>query len=317
LICLVSRLGSDLKRHLDEALWSASELLMKPITVLLDIKPPRTSRGGARSCVFSLFPSLLAIFLLLSHSAVCVAQINYGSFSGATVNYIDVTESSTTGDVLPLFGAPLLSADSLDFNPVGFDAGASGPGGTDNTGSRLTFTIQAQAGRAIPALTFGELGDATLSGVGTDNTFAQATAAGTLTINAVDGAAITPIVRPIALAFTPSGGDYGLASDGGGLPIFHTPWNGSLSLNIAQLLTVEGVSFTLGATNISVDLAGVLAARSEAGTEGLIGKKDFGVTVIPEPSSLALCALAISAAIGVARLRPIHCTSGTAGVNNN
>jgi hypothetical protein len=267
--------------------------------------------------LFWLFPSLLANLLVLSRSSVSIAQINYGSFSGATVNYIDVTETSTTGDPLPLFGAPVLSADSLDFNPVGFDAGAVGAGGMNNTGARVTFRIQAQAGHAIPAITFGESGDAILAGAGTDNTFAQATANGTITINSVDGVAITPVVRPITLALAPSGGDYRLLSDGGGLPIFHTQWNGFLSLNIAQILTNEAIPFSLGATSVSIDLVNFLAAQSEAGTESLIGKKDFGVTVIPEPSSLVLWALAMIAAVGVAKRRSIECTLGTAGVNNN
>jgi hypothetical protein len=260
--------------------------------------------------------SLLAILLFLFDAAVSFAQINYGSFTGASVNYIDVTEQSTTGDGLPLFGTPVFSADSLDFNPAGFDAGATGAGGLDNTGGRLTFTIRAHAGRAIPRIVFSEAGDTTLAGAGTDNTSSQVTASGTITINAVDGAAITPIVQPISLSFTPSGGSFGLATDGGGLPIFHTNWTGSLSIKVAQILTTEGLPFTLGATDVSINLVNTLAARSEAGTEGLIGKKDFGVTVVPEPGSLALFAFAMIAAIGAIKLRTNELTRGSAGVKN-
>jgi hypothetical protein len=250
-----------------------------------------------------LFASLGAILLLLLHSGTSVAQINYGSFTGVTVDYIDVTEQSTTGDPLPLFAAPVLSADSIDFNPAGFDAGGAGAGGLDNVGARLTFTIQAHAGEVIPIIVFGEAGETTMAGAGTDNTSTEVTANGTITISAVDGAAIVPVTQPIALTFTPSSGTYGLASDGGGLPIFHTNWSGSRSLNVSQILTNSGVSFTMGATNVSIDLVNTLTASSEADTNSLISKKDFGVTVVPEPGSLALVALAVITVCGRTRLK--------------
>jgi hypothetical protein len=259
------------------------------------------SSFAARSFFNLLFATLGAILLFLCHSPPALAQINYGSFTGATVNYINVTEQSTTGDSLPLFGTPALSFNSLDFNPTGFDAAAAGAAGLDNTGGRLTFTIQAHAGQSIPIIFFSEAGDTALAGAGTDNTSTQVTANGTITINAVDGAAIAPITQPIALTFTPSGGTYGLATDGGGLPIFHTNWTGSLSLNVSQILTNSAVPFTLGATNVSIDLVNTLTATSQADTNSLIGKKDFGFAVvpIPEPASLALFALALIALFSV------------------
>jgi hypothetical protein len=255
----------------------------------------------ARSRFHLLIAPLSAILFSLVHAPPIVAQINYGSFNGTTVSYINVTEQTTTGDSLPLFGPPTPSFDSLDFNPVGFDAAAAGAAGLDNTGSRLTFTIQAHAGQSIPIITFGEAGDTTLAGAGTDSTSSQVTANGTITISAVDGAAIVPITQPIALTFNPSGGTYGLASDGGGLPIFHTEWSGSLSLNVSQILTNSGVPFMQGATSVSIDLVNTLTATSQADTNALIGKKDFGVSVvpIPEPATLALFALALISLVGV------------------
>ena len=53
-----------------------------------------------------LFVPLEAILLSLFHSGTSKAQINHGSFTGVTVDYIDVTERSITGDAVPLFGAP-------------------------------------------------------------------------------------------------------------------------------------------------------------------------------------------------------------------
>ena len=257
---------------------------------------------------FSAISVLLgALFVCSFHQAASSAPINYGSHTGTTVSYIDVSEEATTSDSLPLFGAPIFSADSIDFNPVGFDAAASGPGGSDSTGSRLTFMVVAHPGFAINNIAFQEAGQTTLSGSGTDSTSAVVTADGTVTISHVDGAAITPIVRPIALTFAPSGGSYGLATDGGGLPIFHTPWSGALAVNFAQILTQEGVPFVFGPTKVSVDLENTLTATSEDGTQSLISKKDFGgisITInIPEPGSLVLAGLGLAGVWGVRRGR--------------
>jgi hypothetical protein len=243
------------------------------------------------------------------------APINYGSHTGTSVNYIDVTEDTTTGDLQPLFGTPIFSGNSLDFNPAGFDAEASGADGSDETGGRLTFMLEAHAGDAITSIRFSEAGDTTLTGVGTDATATRVTADGTITINAVDGATLAmPIVRPISLAFSPSSGDYGLASDGGGLPIYHTQWTGSLAVNVAQILTNAGLTPTLGATKVSVDLVNLLRARSEAGTSALMNKQDFGglsITVnqpggggdpeIPEPASAMLFAMGLAGCFATRR----------------
>jgi hypothetical protein len=252
--------------------------------------------AAARSFSF-LLAFLAAALCGLPNAATC-APINYGSHAGTSVSYVNVTEDTTTGDSQPLFGPPTVTGNSIDFNPVGFDAEASGAGGSDDTGGRLTFAVQANPGHALNSIQFSEAGDTTLSGVGTDATSTAVTADGTITINAVDGAAITPVTRPISLTFTPSGGTFGLATDGGGLPIFHTQWTGSLAVNLPQILTNAGVPFAFGATNVSVDLVNLVSARSQAGTDALINKHDFGglsiTAIIPEPASGVLLAVGLA-----------------------
>jgi hypothetical protein len=229
--------------------------------------------------------------------------INYPSHIGTTVDYLNVTEDTTTGDSQPLFGAPIYSADSIDFNPVGFDAAAAGTGDSDTTGARLTFMIMSHPGKAITNISFSEAGDTTLGGLGNDSTSTSVTASGTITINEVDGAAIAPLVSPIALTFTPSGGTYGLGSDGAGGPIFHTPWTGSLLVNVGPILTQAGIPFTFGASKVSIDLVNTLTATSQFGTASVISKKDFGgisITVnIPEPASVLLASSAFLGCVGL------------------
>jgi hypothetical protein len=251
--------------------------------------------AAARSFTFLL--AFLAADLCGLPDAAFGAPISYGSHTGTSVNYVNVTEDTTTGDNRPLFGPPTVTGNSIDFNPTGFDAEASGAGGSDNTGGRITFSVQAHPGNAISSIQFSEAGDTTLSGVGTDATSTAVTADGTITINAVDGAAITPVTRPISLTFSPSGGTYGLATDGGGLPIFHTQWTGSLSVNLPAILTSAGVPFVAGPTNVSVDLVNLMTARSQVGTDALINKHDFGglsiTAIIPEPASGLLLAVGL------------------------
>src|SRR3712207_4160532 len=60
------------------------------------------------------------------------AQINYGTFMGTHVIYTNITEDTGASEPLPLFGPPTVTGDSIDFNPVGFDAAST------NIGSDIT-----------------------------------------------------------------------------------------------------------------------------------------------------------------------------------
>lgn len=233
------------------------------------------------------------------------APINYGNFSGSTITYTQVTEdANSAGDNPPLFGAPSVAGDALSFSPVGFKA-ASAAGVADITDGQLSFGINAKPENVIASIQLGEGGDTTLAGFGTNATFTSVTAHVFLNITEVD---FVPLASPLLglpfdLTFTPSGGTFGLASDGGGGPIFTSAWTGSLNLNVANILTANGIPFSGGATKVSINLDNTLVALSEANTQSLIAKKQFGgltVTVnipgggVPEPTSAVLMLLGLA-----------------------
>jgi hypothetical protein len=245
------------------------------------------------------------------------ALINYGTYSAPHFTFVNVTEDSTPAEPLPLFGPPISSGDSIDFNPVGFDALSTG-GGTDPTESNLTFALAAKSGSRIRRMLFSEAGDTTLGGnvaPGSSGTASVVSASGTLRIHEVDFQAINPISVPFSLSFSPSGGTFFLGTDGGGGPIFHTQWTGSITLDVEAILIANGITITpglvdpdSGATRVSIDLDDTLEAASQQATSATIAKKDFGAVVtranvpgepggdpeVPETTSCALLGLALA-----------------------
>jgi hypothetical protein len=246
------------------------------------------------------------------------AQINYGTFMGTDVSYVNITEDTGANEPLPLFGSPTVTGNSIDFNPVGFDA-VSSNGGSDITNSNLVFMVTAKSNSRIQSLTLTEAGDTTLAGnvsPGSMGTSSAVFASGVVDIHEVDFQGINHISVPFSFTFSPSGGTYFLGTDGGGGPIFNTQWSGSVTLPIEQILIANGfdIDRDSGATKISVDLDNVLVAVSQTGTSAVIDKKDFGgvsirVNVpgagvaIPEPGAFALAGIGMAGLIMKRRCR--------------
>ncbi len=234
-----------------------------------------------------------AAFAALVISPAWSAPINYGDFMGTDVWYRQITESANSaGDVPPLFGAPIVSGNSIDFNPIGFNAAAAGPAGNDITDGQLNFMIEAKPGKAITNVWLGESGDTTMVGFGTDATLTLVRSEVFIDILEIDGVSINNINLQDEMTFTPSNGDYFLCADGGCGGFFQADWSGSVGFNINQELTNLGIPFQFGATKVSVALDNTLLALSENGTQSFIAKKDSdGVTIItnvpvvPEPTT--------------------------------
>lgn len=236
------------------------------------------------------FAAVLAVSVF--GSSAWAAPINYGDFSGNTVDFLQVTEDSVTDPLPPaLYGTPNVSGDSLDFNPVSFNATASGAGGSDTTVGVLTMMMASRPGHYIDRVRFEEAGEFTVSGL-TGNASVSVSATFELDILEVDGVGVVPINLVIPMMFSPSAGDFDLVSDGPG-PLVNDIWNGELMVDLSQALIDNNVPFTSGVTKVSVRFDNTLTAQSEAGTSAFIAKKDVGgvgITVVPEPASLALLA---------------------------
>lgn len=230
----------------------------------------------------------MAMTLLAMANARAYYSTNYGSFSGLDVNFLNVSETTIT-ETNQLYYAPIVSLNTIDFNPQGFGAFASGAGGFDLTDGELTMIIHANPGKSIPSIFFWEVGDFTLAGSGTAATWVDVTANFYINVYEVNGSPITPVNISGSMNFAPTAN--GLFT----LPVnpgVGNAWAGTYSLDLDAALALAGYA-NGGATKVSFKLDNELYALSEAGTVARIQKKDFqgsvGIEVIvPEPSTFAL-----------------------------
>jgi hypothetical protein len=250
--------------------------------------------------------------------AARATPINYGDFVGTHVTYRMVTEDSGTDTVPPcMYCAPTVGGNTLNFNPVGFDASSSNGGVADVTDGQLLFMIESnnKQTQAIQNFKLSETGDTTLSGnvpVGSDDTATQVRITPVVEIVEVDGVALpapitlskmsTPPLPVLGEMFTqlpgntPSDGQWELGTDGNGGPIFNTQWNGMLFVDVQDALVKSGTPFVRGATKVTVNIDNALTAVSETGTSATIAKKDF-ITIttnVPEPATVSLVILALA-----------------------
>jgi hypothetical protein len=193
-------------------------------------------------------------------------------------------DSLTDPGALPLFGAPSVGGNSLDFNKISFAASAN-LGGIDLTHGSLTMGIEALGGTSIEQISLSEAGDYTLFGLGSAAALASVSAAVYLDIIEVDGVAIDPVKVQANMVFSPSDGSFDIQADG---PAVSAIWNGALVIDVAAALQSEGI--VGDATAVTLTLSDMLAAASEPGAAAFINKSDLDIAVlaVPEPATLAL-----------------------------
>jgi len=238
----------------------------------------------------ALVVSVLGLGLSLSVSNALGTSINYGDFIGNTVVFENVAEDSGT-DPTPLYGAPLVSGDTLDFDPIGFESFSTGAGAIDITDGTLGLRVAAKPGNHIPFIDFSERGDYSLVGFSGD---AVATVSATFFVNVmqVDGVDHFIDLGPHHMGFAPDGGSYAL-DDGGPTPIEQGVWSGNIHIDLTQELRDRGVNVGFVTLVTIVADNTLITASMEAGNSALIQKKDFsGLAIgVPEPGTTSILLL--------------------------
>lgn len=233
----------------------------------------------------------LGIVVVVSLPALTSAAIySYGNLNADNFLYKSITEDTNLKPG-PLYGAPSVAGDALVFSPPSFGAQAMGAGGFDFTDGTLTTTIQVIGNSRIDSISFQERGDYTLGGSGTAATNASVNATLFVRITQIDLVSVNPITASLNFTFSPSGGTYDLVND----PGIGVLWNGSVLIDVSQMIIDAGLTGKATMVDISVD--NTLMTFSEAGTVAFIKKKQIeGFTIatydIPEPASFAWLALA-------------------------
>jgi hypothetical protein len=222
---------------------------------------------------------------------------------GTDLTFVDITEISST-DPGPLYGAPIVSGNSLDFTPPNFAANSNLQAPPlDRTDGRLIFMGVAKPGKTIENMYFQEGGARSIGGFGTNQTFIDVSAVGFLQVSEVDGIPIN--VQTFNLNFKFDFGSNPMQDNGTWRLVTEGPdtdlWTGSQFVDVKQGLIDRGIPFVKGATKVTVNIDNILYAQSEPLAGGFIDKKDFFTvtTNIPEPTScvLALFGLMVGALV--------------------
>jgi hypothetical protein len=244
---------------------------------------------------------MAAALSLALATAATAAPINYGNFNdfggGGVVEYTNVTESSAS-DPTPLYNAPDVTVNLLDFDPLAFGASSTG-GAPDLTDGQLNAGFNTLLGTGITTLLIQESGDFSLAGVGTAATSVVYGLFAKVTIQQVDGVAVTPFTVIASASFNKNL----LANPG-----TNQPWTAGLLLDLGPALVTNGYAgYSLGVTKGELVVDNTLVALSEAGSVAFLAKKDINITpggpldpdnVIPEPAAAVLLLVGASLGLG-------------------
>lgn len=243
----------------------------------------RNTPGDLMTCNIVL---RLALSLVISgfSCSLATADIIHADVNGASVWFTNISEGSPTGDPLPLYGQPFANGDDLIFTPTANFSAVSTSGGPSNqTDGKLNVVIESKPGAFIDALNFEEFGLTILNAPFGGDAFTSVLAFAEIKILEVND---------VAISVSPTSHFYNFAPDSSFLhsadatgPSFATPWIGTLSVTMPNLVTK---------LLLTIDNH-LYAATVGVGTGALIDKKGFSISVtpggdpnIPEPSTIAM-----------------------------
>jgi hypothetical protein len=237
---------------------------------------------------FALHTSI-AVGLLLSLNSFATANIMHSDVTGASVWFTNISEGSPTGDPLPLYSQPFASGDQLVFMPTAaFSAVSTSGGPADQTDGKLNVIIESKPGAFIKKVDLEEVGLTILNAPFGGDAFSSVLAFAEIKILEVNDLPVVSVATTHFMNFAPNSSFLHSADASG--PSFATPWMGTLSVSLPNMVTklLLTVDNHLFASTVGV------------GTGALIDKKSFSISVtpdgsvnpnVPEPSSLALMAL--------------------------
>ncbi|NNL67440.1 MAG: PEP-CTERM sorting domain-containing protein [Myxococcales bacterium] len=235
---------------------------------------------------------LLALFFVALLVRPALATTSHPDVFGPNFSFTGIQETTSTGDVEPLYGAPTGSGDQLDFSPTSFSASSSNGSPLDQTASQLQLLITAlDPGTPIEEIVIQESGQTDFTGTGTDTTGAFVSISGLLTVLEATG----PLpAGPIGFVATFAPTDlFGLVSTPGS-----TAWAGSVVIDVAAA--------AVGVTKAMLSLNNFLNAASEADSTASISKTSLSIAVVPEPGSLSLVAFGLLGLAMRARRRTLE-----------
>ncbi|HVP27699.1 MAG TPA: PEP-CTERM sorting domain-containing protein [Myxococcota bacterium] len=208
-------------------------------------------------------PALLTILCATSAEA---ASITYGDFTGSTLGYLGVRESSIT-DGVPLYGTPTLSGDALLFGAPTYATSAAG-GWADTTSGTLSFTLEALSG-FLGKISFQEGGRFALTGAVGVPGDAQVQISGLLTVTDFSSG-LAGTVYSATLVVSPQG-------------VFALPSSSSGSWTASAGVDLTG----LGITRAKVVFNNTLQSAAGIGSSATAAKSLISVNV-PEPGTVLL-----------------------------
>jgi hypothetical protein len=178
----------------------------------------------------------LALLLGGFSCSIATADIMHSDVNGTSVWFTNISEGSPTGDPLPLYGQPFANGDDLIFTPTAnFSAVSTSGGPANQTDGKLNVIIESKPGAFIDALDFEEIGLTILNAPFGGDAFTSVLAFAEIKILEVNDVAISVSPTSHFYSFAPDSSFLHSADASG--PSFATPWVGTLSVTMPNLVT--------------------------------------------------------------------------------